>query len=154
MFWVRIDNRLVHGQVIETWLPYAGTRALVVVNDDLAADPVRQEIMGLAVPSHIEITFSSVQDSARLLYSAFQDMLSSVFILFDNCHDARKAFDQGVNFSRLNIGNIHYGPGKKQVCSHIALSQDDTYCLEYFSRHGVRLDFRCVPHKSVQVDPW
>ncbi len=154
MFWVRIDNRLVHGQVIETWLPYAGSRTILVVNDDLAADPVRQEIMGLAVPSHIDITFASIQESPRLLHTTLKDRLSSVFILFDNCPDARQAFEQGLNFNWLNIGNIHYSPGRKQVCAHIALSQDDSHCLEYFFRQGVKLDFRCVPHKSVQVDSW
>ncbi len=154
MFWVRIDNRLVHGQVIETWLPYAGSRTLLVVNDELAADPVRQEIMGLAVPSHIDIAFASIQASPHLLQSTFKDRLSSVFILFDNCLDARQAFEQGLNFNWLNIGNLHYGPGRKQVCAHIALSQDDSHCLEYFYNQGVRLDFRCVPYKSVQVDSW
>lgn len=50
MTFVRIDNRLVHGQIIETWLPFTRARTIVVANDELAADPLRQEIMSLAIP--------------------------------------------------------------------------------------------------------
>ncbi len=154
MFWVRVDNRLIHGQVIETWIPYTRTRSLLVVNDELAADPVRQGIMGLAVPHGIDIFFSSVSESVDLIRKKFDHRLSYLFILFSKCSDARQAFEKGLMFSSLNIGNLHYGPGKKQICSHIALSRDDRTCLNYFTRKGVDLDFRCVPHKQIQVDEW
>ena len=51
--WFRVDNRLVHGQVIEAWLPYTGARHLIVANDELAADALRQQIIELAVPQRI-----------------------------------------------------------------------------------------------------
>ncbi|WP_045210720.1 PTS sugar transporter subunit IIB [Desulfonatronovibrio magnus] len=154
MFWVRVDNRLIHGQVIETWLPFAGSKNLLVVNDELASDVIRQEIMGLAVPSGIEIFFSPVNECVEVVRKKFKNRLSSVFVLFARCSDARQAFEKGLVFDSLNIGNIHYGPGKKQVCAHIALSKDDCSCLNFFSRKGVGLDFRCVPHKHIQVDQW
>jgi len=154
MFWVRIDNRLVHGQVIETWLPYTRARSLLVVNDDLSSDPVRQEIMSLAVPDNIDISFSTVKESPQLFSSTYSHNLSSLFILFAGCLDAKTAFKHGLLFNSLNIGNIHYGPGKKQICAHIALSPDDSRCLHYFFSCGIRLDFRCVPHKKVQVETW
>ncbi len=154
MFWVRIDNRLVHGQVIETWIPFTGTRNLLVVDDELARDPVRQEIMSLAVPQSIEIHFSPVNEAAELTEKEFANRMSSLFVLFSKCADARQAFEKGLQFRSLNIGNLHYGPGKVQVCSHIALSRDDRTCLNYFSKKGVGLDFRCVPHKQIQVEAW
>lgn len=154
MFWVRIDNRLIHGQVIETWIPFTRTSTLLVINDELAADPVRQEIMGLAVPQGIETIFSPVNESADLFHHRLDDHLASVFILFSRCADARQAFENGLAFNSLNIGNLHYAPGKKQICSHVALSRDDRTCLNYFSKKGVDLDFRCVPYKQIQVDEW
>ncbi len=154
MFWVRIDNRLIHGQVIEAWIPFTRTRNLMVVNDELATDPVRQEIMGLAVPHGIETIFSPVNESVGLIGKKFYDSLPTLFVLFSKCADARQAFEKGLAFKSLNIGNLHYGPGKKQICSHIALSRDDRTCLNYFNKKGVYLDFRCVPHKQIQVDEW
>ena len=154
MLWVRIDNRLVHGQVIETWLPYTKARTIIVVNDDLAADPLRQEIVKLAIPQEVDIIFSSIEDSLFYVKRRLNRLEESLFILFATCEDARLAYEKGLDFDFLNLGNLHYGPGKKQVCAHIALSQEDISCLKFFTRKGVKLDFRCVPHKPVQVSEW
>ncbi len=149
--WVRVDNRLVHGQVIENWLPYTRAEHLFVANDELAADPVRQEIMGLAIPSGIKVYFRGIKE---VVHSMSSEIRQSSFILFATCPEAKAAYEAGMHFSSLNIGNLHYGPGKKQICAHIALSAEDVTCLNSFVHKGVSLDFRCVPHKSVQVSKW
>lgn len=152
MIWVRIDNRLVHGQIIESWLPFTGAQALVVANDDLRANPLQQEIISLAIPPGVEIEFVRVENTARALLERVKPYnRSNVLLLFIDCKDARRAFDKGLVFDTLNIGNMHYGAGKRQLCSHIAVSQEDEDCLRYFISMGVELDFRCVPNDSVQV---
>ena len=52
----------------------------------------------------------------------------------------------------VNIGNLHYGPGKEQVCEHIALGPEDRSCLKYFAEHGVEIDYRCVPKATAKVN--
>ena len=52
----------------------------------------------------------------------------------------------------VNTGNLHYGPGKEQVCEHIALGPEDRNCLKYFAEHGVEIDFRCVPKATAKVN--
>jgi PTS system mannose-specific IIB component len=59
--WVRIDNRLIHGQVIETWIPYCKSKFIVVANDEIYEDPLRQEIMRLAIPANLTILFCSIE---------------------------------------------------------------------------------------------
>lgn len=153
MLWFRIDNRLVHGQVIEAWLPHVRARTLIVANDDLASDALRQEIMGLAIPSNVSFVCCTVSDiTATLRQLASTDSADHVLILFATCADARLAHLAGVAFRTLNIGNLHYGPGKEQVCEHIALGPDDRNCLRYFQDQGVEIDFRCVPSASPKVN--
>nr|WP_041282494.1 PTS sugar transporter subunit IIB [Desulfohalobium retbaense] len=152
MYWVRIDNRLVHGQVIENWLPYTRAKALVVVNDDLAHDDLRQEIIGLAIPAGIRHFFLTVDAIPQLINGQYRlGNAANVLFLFATCADAWRAFELGFSFDHLNIGNIHYGPGRRQVCDHAALSREDIACLRSFSVKGVELDFRCVPNTPVQV---
>jgi mannose/fructose/N-acetylgalactosamine-specific phosphotransferase system component IIB len=152
MYWVRIDNRLVHGQIIETWLPYLGSRVILVVNDELADDALRQEIIQLAVPSGVDLLFSRVDAVLSVLRAVDKsNTLKDVLLLFASCTDANRAYQAGLVFTSLNIGNLHYGPGKQQLCPHVALSSEDIGCLRYFSRQGVSLDFRCVPNDSTQV---
>lgn len=146
MVWVRIDNRLIHGQIIETWLPFTGAKLLVVADDDLAADPLRQEIMSLAIPGDVTLRFARVEAAAQALPAA-----NGALVLFATCQNARRAYETGLRFDDLNIGNLHYGPGKRQVCAHVAVDAEDESCLDFFVRQGVILDFRCVPGDPVQV---
>lgn len=146
MAWFRIDNRLVHGQVIEGWLPYVSARHLVVANDAMAEDFLRQQITLLAVPETVETHFVTLQD----LPSVLQQCGDSVLVLFEDCHDARCASDAGVSMKTLNIGNLHYGPGKKQLLPHVAVSEQDSADLRTMQKREVQLDFRCVPSEKVR----
>lgn len=148
MILARIDNRLIHGQIIETWLPHTRASVVVVANDELAVDDLQQEIMALAIPQTVESLFVSIERIGEVV-SDLNGM--SVIVLFSSCSDAKRAFDNGFSFEELNIGNVHYSPGKKQISPNVALSDDDESCLKQLSRRGVELDFRCVPNDPVQV---
>ncbi len=145
--WVRVDNRLVHGQVIEAWIPYTGSKVLVVADDSLANDQMRQTIMSLAIPRPIQTFFVPLTEVTSTLSAAGADS----FLLFADCRSARTAFEHGVSYTCLNIGNLHYSPGKEQVCDHVALGDEDYQNLRYLAAQGVELDFRCVPNRKVQV---
>lgn len=153
MLWFRIDNRLVHGQVIEAWLPHIRAKTLVVANDDLAHDELRQEIMSLAVPSDVSFVCCAVAETADVIRRVYKNNAAQhVLVLFSDCADARAAHMAGLTFSLVNIGNLHYGPGKEQVCEHIALGPEDRSCLRYFQEHDVEIDFRCVPTATPKVN--
>lgn len=153
MAWYRIDNRLVHGQIIETWLPYTGATRLVVCNEKLAEDPFQQQILLLAVPARIKADFVPAAGLADTLKKS-EALNEKALVLFATCSEAREAFSTGVGIQTLNIGNLHYGPGKLQLCAHVALDAADVQCLSFFKEQGVELDFRCVPNDPVQVREW
>lgn len=153
MIWFRIDNRLIHGQIIETWLPYTRATRLVVCNDGLVGDAFRQDIMLLAVPSRIRVEFIS----PSLLGAHLKKHTANgekTLVIFADCGDARKGYESGARFASLNIGNMHYSPGKRQICAHIALSDEDSDCLHAFVDANVTLDFRCVPNDTTEVTDW
>ena len=153
MLWVRVDNRLVHGQVIETWLPYTNASHLLVVNDELAADQLRQTIISLAVPSRIKLQFLKIEAAGAALTAICPDEHNTLMLVAD-CRDAMRVFEAGVLFPALNVGNLHYGPGKRQICSHVALSEEDEACLVQLKAHSVKLDFRCVPNENIHLEEW
>lgn len=153
MVWFRIDNRLIHGQIIETWLPYTRATHLVVCNDNLADDGLRQQIMLLAVPSRVRVSFVSTEKLKDVLERHVAER-DKTLVIFADCADAKAAYDSGVRFLRLNIGNLHYAPGKRQICGHVALSEEDTACLRGFTSMDVTLDFRCVPNDTADAMDW
>lgn len=147
MRWFRVDNRLVHGQVIEAWLPYTGARHLVVANDSLAEDPLRQQIVSLAVPQRVSMHFAKLTALPRTLRGCGEE---NTVVLMENCGDAERILELGVQVPVLNIGNLHYAPGKRQLLPHVAVSEKDEALLRAFATEGVQLDFRSVPSETVR----
>ncbi|MGE4505612.1 MAG: PTS sugar transporter subunit IIB [Desulfovibrionaceae bacterium] len=147
MDWIRIDNRLVHGQIIETWLPHTNAGAIIVANGPVSADAIQQQIMCLAIPQSVRVYFTTPEEAARI----FASVEHSAIVLFEDCTDAMTAWEHGLHCETLNIGNIHYETGRRQLSPSVALSPGDEKLLRQFERSGVRLDFRCVPNDPVQV---
>ena len=147
MRWFRVDNRLVHGQVIEAWLPYTDARHLVVGNDSLAEDMLRQQIVSLAVPQRVNMHFSALNALPRTLRACGEE---NAVVLLECCQDVERVMELGVKISVLNIGNLHYGPGKRQLLPHVAVSSDEEALLRAFAAGGVQLDFRSVPSETVR----
>lgn len=151
--WFRVDNRLVHGQVIEGWLPYLDARVLVVVNDVLAQDALQQQIMQLAIPGRITVSFISVSE-VKPLYDVLEAQGKSSLFLVSTCTDVMRIVEQGIPVPILNVGNMHYGDGKRQLCSHVAASAEDMWCFSTLRQKGTKLDFRCVPGDVPIVEEW
>ncbi len=147
MDWIRIDNRLVHGQIIETWLPHVNAGAIIVGNDAISCDAIQQEIMSMAIPHSVQIIFCAVSEVEQ----AVEPMDSVSLVLFASCADATLAYQSGFRFDVLNVGNLHYGPGYRQLSPSVALCVEDETLLKEFVSLGVTLDFRCVPNDPVQV---
>jgi len=150
VFWVRVDNRLIHGQVVEAWVPHLGARNIIVGNDDLAQDELQQEIMSLAIPRSVDGVFLSIDalNSDGRLKTGHRE---STLLLFSTCLDVRRAFDKGLDLPVLNVGNLHYSSGKRQLSPSVSLGPEDESCLRYLMEKGVELDFRCVPNDPVAV---
>ena len=136
----------MHGQVIEGWLPYVAARHLIVANDAMSADLLQQQIVSLAVPEQVAIHFVPVDALLETLACCGESSL----VLFADCQDARRALESGVDIRALNIGNLHYAPGKIQVFPHVALSEQDREDLRAMLQQQVELDFRCVPSDKIR----
>ncbi len=145
MLLFRVDNRLVHGQIIEAWLPFTGAEHLIVANDALAADILRQHIISMAVPQHVCIHFSSIAELPSLL-ALYKNQ--SILVLLENCHDMARAMECKLSDDlptlQLNVGNLHFGPQKQQLLPHVAVTDDELTLLKTLAKKHA-LNFCAVP---------
>jgi mannose/fructose/N-acetylgalactosamine-specific phosphotransferase system component IIB len=141
---VRVDSRLVHGQILEAWIPYTRAEALIVVDDEVEKNLLKRSVMEMAVPSSIEIDFSSIKEAAQK-YRDGGFTKKRLIVLFSSVGGAKAAFDEGFRFDCLNLGNMHFCEGKIQVSSNLCVGLDDTAEIEQLSNQGVSIDTRSVP---------
>ncbi len=140
----RIDNRLIHGQILETWLPHVHANCLVVANDEIASSPLKRMMMEASVPSSIQVEIGSVEEIAKLFLSGDLDG-RRVLLLFATTADSLAALRAGLKYERLNLGNLHAGEGKTQCSCTVFLAPEDIENLEQLDHAGVDISARCIP---------
>ena len=140
----RIDNRLIHGQVLEAWVPYVQANCLVVANDIIAANPLKKLMMKASVPSRMRVEIGAVDDIVRLLHSDSLDDYR-VLLLFGTPADALRAYRLGLSYQQLNLGNLHANTGKERFSCTVFLDVTDLDDLESLEQAGIRITARCIP---------
>ncbi len=108
----RIDNRLVHGQVATQWNSTLGSNLILVANDDVASNTMRQNLMKMAAPAGVATRFFSLQKTIDVIGKA--SPRQKIFIVAETPEDVLTLVKGGVPIKKVNIGNMHMSEGKRQ----------------------------------------
>ena len=139
---VRIDSRLIHGQVVEAWLPMLKVSRVVVADDEAASSPLMRAAMGLAVPPGVEVAISRLDEVPFATLD--QDSVRTLLLLRD-MQALLRARARGLRLRQLNLGNIHHAPGRRPVSASVYLSAEEVEQLRALSASGVEVEARGVP---------
>ncbi len=140
----RIDDRLIHGQVVEAWVPHLKTDEIVVVSDEIAADEMRRMIMRFSTPEDVELKTLGIEDAFKYLNGA--PAAGNILVLLPGLKEAADMVSKGLKIRSLNIGGMHYSAGKNfSIGKAIFLSEEDRGYLKFISGAGVELEGRGVP---------
>lgn len=141
---LRIDDRLVHGQVVEGWLPQIKADLVAVVSDAAASDEVQSALMKMALPPSIGLLVLSVSAAAAALKTA-SAAGRRILILVPSPAEALALLKNGVAVERVNVGGLHYTVGKVQLGRALFLDEKDKDALKAIAARGVRLEGRALP---------
>ncbi|RRD93455.1 PTS N-acetylgalactosamine transporter subunit IIB [Clostridiales bacterium COT073_COT-073] len=145
----RIDNRLVHGQVGVTWLAHSGANIILVVDDEVAKDTLQQQIMRITADSyHVKIRFFTVDHTAEVISRAAPEQ--KIFIVTKTPKEMLDLVNKGVPIKEVNVGNMHYQDGKKQIASRVYVDDNDLVQLKELKSKIDKLYFQDVPTKPLE----
>lgn len=140
---VRVDDRLIHGQVIAGWCKHKPFTHIVIVDDGTAADPFMRQVLSLAAPG-LHIGVMPVEEGSRIL-AQDAPQRSTTMVLVKSPLVARELYDRGVKFKRLNVGGIGSAPGRKSLFKNISASAEEIAALKYLQAQGVEITLLTVP---------
>jgi mannose/fructose/N-acetylgalactosamine-specific phosphotransferase system component IIB len=141
---VRIDDRLIHGQVVGGWLPVVQAERIVVASDRAAADPLQAGLMRLAVPDHVDVDILPLdQVSAQLKSGAWGK--ERVMLLLSGVHELDRLMTLGASIQNVNLGGLHDAPGRRMVVPHLALTREEKEVLARLISEGVSFETRPLP---------
>lgn len=141
---IRIDDRLIHGQVVQAWVRHTRANCIVVASDEVSQDTLQKSIMEIAVPSPLKVEILKVKDATdKILAGHFQGQ--KVIILFSNPQDLLRAMEWGLEPQKVNVGGLHYFKGKRLFSWEVALNRQELQAFRSLLDKGVVLELQAVP---------
>lgn len=141
----RIDDRLIHGQVVVGWGQALGIDFIVLVDDEVAASEWEQELYRMSVPPEIEVVFARTEDAAVRLTAWAERPDRGILLTGDIGTMARLyAADHGA-VRRVNVGGLHHRPGRVQRLPYVFLSDAEAGALRDLAEDGAEVTAQDVP---------
>ncbi|MFQ5824637.1 MAG: PTS system mannose/fructose/N-acetylgalactosamine-transporter subunit IIB [bacterium] len=147
---IRIDDRLIHGQVVIGWCPYIQPDHLVLCNDEVANNEWEREIYKEAA-SDYQISICSVDETVKLLQSK-ELKNKKIFIIVDSPGVVVQLLNLGIKIDKVNVGGMHYQAGKRKIAPFIYVDDEDITNFRFLKIHDIELEGRDVPIcKSIDI---
>ena len=146
----RIDDRLIHGQVVEGWVNFLKATCILVADDKVAANPLQRTIMEISVPEGLKVIIGTVPDVCEKLRSHALDR-ERVILLFSGPLDVVRYLQCGEACAVVNIGGMRFIPGKRKVLDVLAVDNADLEALREILRRGTRVEVQTVPTEKPQL---
>jgi PTS system N-acetylgalactosamine-specific IIB component len=142
---VRVDNRLLHGQILETWIPRLAIDEVVVADDEAASSDLARAAMTLCVPPDLPIRVVPV---AEVPWAALAAARARVLVLLRDVAALSASRAGGLTAQlapRVNLGNVHFGPGRRPVTPSVFLAAPELDALRDLAAAGFELEARAIP---------
>ncbi|MCG1013402.1 PTS sugar transporter subunit IIB [Tepidanaerobacter sp. GT38] len=139
----RVDERLIHGQVMTSWLGYTSATKIVVVDDELYRDDFMKEVMLLAAPGTVDISIFDVNTFIEN-YNKSNDQ-SRTLVLFKEIKHVLELLDNGIDIKEVVIGNIGPKVDRNKITKNVYLSKQELDELQAISKRGCHVYLRMLP---------
>lgn len=144
--YIRVDNRLVHGQIIATWMPKLRLQRFVVAGDGVPGNRLQTTMFRMAIPGELGFDAMTIAQAGQFIAQR-QYGEQKTMVLLETVQDAVRLFTEAP-FGHLNLGNVHHGPGRERVTDAVYLGPEDYNALGQLARRGVRVEVRSLPTET------
>lgn len=146
----RIDDRLIHGQVVVGCCEPLGARRILLVDDTVAADPLLQKLYRAGVPPEVALDFVGVASAPRRLDElARAGEIGGLVVVVSRARVMERLRREGVQFSCVQLGGAHAHEGAREVVSGIFLDRTDRDALRALLHAGTQVVIQPVSQSSV-----
>lgn len=141
---VRVDYRLIHGQVAVSWTAALGVDAILLVSDTLENDPIRKETLLLAKPTGVKLIAKNTQEAIDIIKSGKTESYK-VFIVCETIQSAAKIAEV-FDIKEINLGNVPFSEGKKKLDKAIYVNDEEINVIRGLVNKGHNVFLQMVPN--------
>jgi len=144
---IRVDSRLIHGQVITKWLNYSKANVIVVVDDELSKDSFMSEIYKASAPNGIIVEILSIDDFMKNT-GTHKYSNKRLLILLKNIETVYELYLRQFKMEHIQLGGLPSGVGKKAIYKAIFLNEEEINKLRDIANSGVYIDMQVIPEDT------
>ncbi|MEG6532739.1 PTS sugar transporter subunit IIB [Caldibacillus thermoamylovorans] len=146
---VRIDERLIHGQIAYSWSTAYQVSQIIVVDDEIAQDPTQKMLLGMAVPRGKKHAILSIEEASEFLKDGTNE---KVFIVVKSPQILLELLQNGIHLPSINIGGMYFKTGKKEISKTVYLNNEDIEIFKKIKEFDVPCEIRTSPSdKSIDL---
>ena len=142
---LRVDNRLLHGQILEAWIPRLRAEKVVIADDEAAGSPLAHAALSLCAPPGLPV---EVVPLPAANFPALAEDRTRILVLVREVADLARARAAGLTARiapSVNVGNVHFGPGRRSVSPSVFLSAEEVAALRSMEAEGYAVEVRAIP---------
>ena len=147
---LRVDHRLLHGQVAFSWTQYVGADCILIANDNVPDDELRKTTIKLAKPPSVKLVIKNINDAIESIKSGVPDKYN-LFIVVESVNDAWRIASAVEEIKSINLGGIKAKEGSKNISKAINLLPEEIEQLQQLVGKGVEVEIRQVPNDRKQL---
>lgn len=141
---VRIDDRLIHGQVVVGWAKSLNASRIVVANDKLAEDEFQKDLIGLATPAGMNILILKINEAlSQIKRGEFED--GRTILLVAKPVDGLRLVEGGLKIEEINVGGMRLFDDRRQVLPWVSVNEEEIDIFRKLADLGVKVEARAVP---------
>ena len=144
---VRVDSRLLHGQVATAWTKSVLPNRIIIVSDAVAKDDLRKRLIEQAAPPGVKANVVPIDKMIEITKDP-RFGGTKALLLFENPQDVIRVMDGGVEIKEVNVGSMAHSVGKVVVSKVLSMGPEDVKAFEEMKQRGVKFDVRKVPNDS------
>ncbi|MDA7026480.1 PTS sugar transporter subunit IIB [Bacillus sp. CLL-7-23] len=142
---LRVDHRLLHGQVAFSWTQHLGADCILIANDDVPTDELKKTTIKLAKPQGVKLVIKTIEDSIQALKSGVTDKYK-LFIVVESVADAERIASQYSEIRQVNLGGVKAKEGTRHISKAVNLLPNEEQLVKKMMSQGVEVEIRQVPN--------
>lgn len=146
---VRVDHRLLHGQVAFAWTKVLQTDCILIANDAVSKDQLRMSALRMAKPDSVKLVMKNIEDSILALNSGVTDKYN-LFIIVETIEDVYRLTKGFASIKEVNLGGTKSTEERKQISKAVFVSETDCERIKEMNDHGIKVTVQMVPDEPSQ----
>ncbi len=144
IIFARVDDRLIHGQIVQAWLPELNIDEVVIPCSQEQEKHMNKKLLRLSLPFEYDLSVLETENCVAYMANSGK----RIFLLMESLQDFQRLVEDGLQIKSLNIGGMHFKEGAQKLAEHVFLDEQDKNTLKILTDLGIEVETRAVPSSA------